>query len=109
YSIIWKEASRFFLDDQGIFHLLFSSKEKKTNHISVGLTHLFKNQTGWHKNFGNPPQAITCLYIDVATLTGKLLMSCIRPDHDSSIEDRNSVFLSTSTDNGKSWSEPILV
>src|SRR5699024_9176067 len=109
HAIIWKEASRFFIDDQGIFHLIFSAEEKRLNDISVGLTHLFKDQTGWHKNFGDPPRAITCAYIDVATHAGKLLMSCIRPDHDSSREDRNSVFFSSSTDNGQSWNEPVLV
>src|SRR5699024_9132954 len=35
--------------------------------------------------------------------------SCIRSDHESPKEDKNSVFFSSSTGNGQSWTEPVLV
>lgn len=110
-SLEWEPplTSNFFVDEKGTFHILFTSDETDSTGTYTGFVHLYKDESGWDRNFWNGKRAWGCGYLDLAIDKGQTLyMTCIGPDYDTP-NDRNSVFFSYSEDYGENWAEPVLV
>lgn len=115
-EINWEpnETSRFYSDSNGVIHLLFITNKKYPDgngniRAYTGMMHLYKNKENWHKKFWAGQRSWACPYVDLATNpNNELYMSCIGPDFNTP-NDQNSVFFSSSDDNGANWAKSQLI
>lgn len=108
-------TSDLIVDKKGVFHMLFSTLKTDTSakgvkHLYKGVMHLYKDKHGWHEAFWHQITNGYCGgYIDLAVRNSKqLFLSCVGPDYNTP-GDENSVFFSSSNDNGKHWKKLKLI
>jgi len=92
------------LDAEGHPHVVFSSRESERSSVTV--KHMERRASGWTEatdvaTGGSPDLALTG--------DGELAVAYLTADTTQDERDRNSLFLSRSTDGGETWGSPQLV
>ena len=99
---------RFAFDDEGHLHIVLTSQENEETPSQI--RHFVRNTSGWTGGETAIGGQVGAGDPDIAfSETGVLSVTYLAPDTTQEERDRNSLFVTHSEDNGKTWSEGVLV